>query len=231
MKTLIAALAALQFVAPLGIILLFAGGLLAPQAQSFDITARCLDPTGDPVTSAVELDDAQMDRAALIYQVSLEEGVGPHGAVVGIATAMQESNLGANPAAMAGPNQDGDFGLFQQRSLVGWYADGGTQAENLLILGDDRYQARTFFTGHTTRAGWHIPGLADIDDWETLTIDQAAQAVQISAHPDAYAGHEPVARALVARFENQQPGDILCGTLDPDLDCAPTGLRGSASRR
>ena len=33
-------------------------------------------------------------------------------------------------------------GLFQQRSLVGWYADGTTQAENLRILADDAEASR-----------------------------------------------------------------------------------------
>ncbi|AQP48500.1 hypothetical protein BW730_14275 [Tessaracoccus aquimaris] len=231
MKTLIAAIAGILLLAPLGIIVLFSGALIAPQAQTYDLNAHCLNTTftGDAV-EGVQLDIAQMARAQLIYQVSLEVGTGPHGAIVGIATAMQESSLGANPAAMAGPNRDGDFGLFQQRSLVGWYADGATQAENLRILADDTYQARTFFTGHTTRSGWHIPGLVNIDHWETLTVAQAAQAVQISAYPDAYARHEPLARTLVARFTNQPAGGILCGTLDPALNCPPTGLRAETGQ-
>ncbi len=143
--------------------------------------------------------------------------------MVGIATAMQESTLGAHPAA-ATPNQDGDVGLFQQRSLVGWYADGTTQAENLQILADDAYQARTFYLGHTTTTGWHIPGLTDIDGWQHMSVAQAAQKVQVSAYPDAYAKHEGLARTLVALFAGHPAGLANCGPMDPSLDCAPTGM-------
>jgi len=80
--------------------------------------------------------------------------------------------------------------LFQQRSLVGWYADGTTQQENLAILADDAYQARTFYLGHTTLTGWHIPGLTNIDGWQHMSVAQAAQKVQVSAYPDAYARHD-----------------------------------------
>ena len=142
---------------------------------------------------------------------------------MGIATAMQESALGAHPAAQS-PNGDGDVGLFQQRSLVGWYAGGTTQQENLSILADDAYQARTFYLGHDTRSGWHIPGLTDINGWQQMTVTEAAQRVQVSAYPDAYATHEPLARSLVALFAGQPAGLASCGTLDQDLDCAPTGM-------
>ncbi len=82
------------------------------------------------------------------------------------------------------------------------------------ILADDAYQARTFYLGHTTLTGWHIPGLADIDGWQHLSVAQAAQKVQVSAYPDAYAKHEGLARTLVALFAGQPAGLVNCGTLD-----------------
>lgn len=207
---------------PLAPILVFAGALTGPQVQTQTVSATCAGWAGDtPV--GIELDAGQMNRAALIYAIALDTGVGPAGAVVGIATAMQESVLGAHPAA-ATPNQDGDVGLFQQRSLVGWYADGTTQTENLTILADDAYQARTFYLGHTTLTGWHIPGLTNIDGWQDMSVAQAAQKVQVSAYPDAYAQHEGLARTLVALFAGQPAGLANCGPMDPSLDCAPTGM-------
>lgn len=227
-RTLTAGAVAVLLLLPLGLVVAVAG-FLAPPTTTFSLAAGCM--SWDPSLPAeTELEAGQVERAAVIYQVALDVAAGPAGAVVGIATAMQESSLGANPAAMAGPNADGDVGLFQQRSLVGWYADGATQAENLRILADDRYQATTFFTGHTTLDGWHIPGLLNIDQWQAMTVTQAAQKVQRSAHPDAYARHEALARSLVARFQGHPPGDTLCGTLDPSLNCAPTGLRSEAGQ-
>jgi hypothetical protein len=220
LKALLAIGAALTV--PLAPILVLAGALTGPQVQTQTINASCAGWAGDTPAS-IEVDALQMNRAALIYAAALDTGAGPAGAVVGIATAMQESVLGAHPAA-ATPNSDGDVGLFQQRSLVGWYADGTTQQENLTILADDAYQARTFYLGHTTRAGWHIPGLVDIDGWQQLTVAEAAQKVQVSAYPDAYARHEGLARTLVALFAGQPAGLAHCGPLDADLDCAPTGM-------
>ena len=220
LKALLAISAALTL--PLAPILVFAGALAAPQTQAQTVTATCAGWAGDTPAS-VALDAGQMNRAALIYATAIETGVGPAGAVVGIATAMQESTLGNHPNAQS-PNGDGDVGLFQQRSLVGWYADGTTQQENLRILADDRYQARTFYQGHTTRDGWHIPGLADINGWQQMSVAEAAQKVQVSAYPDAYARHEPLARSLVALFAGHPAGMANCGTLNQHLDCAPTGM-------
>lgn len=174
------------------------------------------------------LTPAQLDAAATIYAAALETGVGPEGAIVGIATAMQESLLGAHPRSLT-PNGDGDVGLFQQRSLVGWYANGATQEENITILNDHAYAARTFFLGNDTTTGYHIPGLVDIDGWRDLSVTQAAQKVQRSAFPDAYAQHEALARSLVQRLSGGAAGQILCaGAIGGSLDCPATGLNTEA---
>lgn len=64
-----------------------------------------------------------------------------------------------------------------------------------------------FYTG----GGAGQPGLLDITDWEHLPITEAAQAVQVSAYPDAYAKWEQLAIHLVER---------LAGV---DATCRPTG--------
>ncbi len=212
-----------MLVLPVAPVIVFAGALAGPQNQTQAVAATCAGWDGD-TPPTIQLDAGQLDSAATIYAVALDTGAGAAGAIVGIAAAMTESALGANPAA-ATPNEDGDVGLFQQRSLVGWYADGTTQTENLTILADDRYQARGFFTGHTTLDGWHIPGLLDIDRWQQMTVAQAAQAVQVSAYPDAYSRHEALARTLVGLFAGNPGGLANCGTLTPDLDCPATGLQ------
>jgi len=196
----------------------------AQQATSASNASGCTASwQGDSLTET-DLTDAQLNIAATIYQVAGEVGVGDPGAVVAIATALQESTLGANPAAQV-PNSDGDVGIFQQRALVGWYADGTTLQANTTILLDPAYAARTFFTGHDTADGYHIPGLVDIPNWQRLTVAQAAQAVQVSAFPDAYAQHEALARSLTARLAGGALGQVLCsGSVGGSLDCPPTGL-------
>lgn len=135
------------------------------------------------------LDQAQMDNAAAIVKVGVKLGIPERGLIVAIATAMQESNLYnlANPAlpeSLDLPNQGTGYdfdsvGLFQQRSSSGW----GAVAD----LMRPAYAAEAFF-----EALLQIPG------WQQMSISGAAQAVQVSAFPDAYAQHEERATTIVA---------------------------------
>lgn len=109
--------------------------------------------------------------------------------MVALATAMQESNLynlasDVLPESTQYPHQgsgaDHDsVGLFQQRPSSGW----GTVAE----LMRPSYAARAFYTA-----------LAEIPGWQGMSVTAAAQAVQISAFPDAYAQHEERASTVAA---------------------------------
>jgi hypothetical protein len=71
------------------------------------------------------------------------------------------------------------LGLFQQRPSQGW----GTPAQIL----DPTYAATKFYQKLIA-----VPG------WRQLPLTVAAQRVQVSAYPDAYAKWEPDARAVVA---------------------------------
>lgn len=141
-------------------------------------------------------------NAAVIAQVAEESGFGRQGQLVALITAMQESDLGRNPST-ASPDANGDAGVFQQRTLDGWY--GSVQDVNNIS-----YAVDAFLNGVTAESAGdygsvgggsgygHIPGLADIDGWQNMTPTQAAQAVQRSAHPDAYAKHLDAATQLLA---------------------------------
>ena len=84
------------------------------------------------------------------------------------------------------------LGLFQQRPSTGW----GTPDQIL----DPRFAATAFYGGpHNPNAG-RTRGLLDIPGWTSMTVTQAAQAVQISAYPDAYAKWEASARAWLAQL-------------------------------
>lgn len=118
-------------------------------------------------------DAQQVGHAATIVAVGAQMGVPARGWVIAVATAIQESDL-RNLAG--GP--DDSIGLFQQRPSQGW----GTPAQ----LRDPVYAAGRFYQRLLA-----VPG------WQQMPLTEAAQAVQRSAYPDAYAKHEPDATLLV----------------------------------
>ncbi|WP_319460947.1 hypothetical protein [Micromonospora sp. RTP1Z1] len=134
------------------------------------------------------LDQRQMDNAKVIVDVGRDMKLPRRALVVAIATAMQESNLynlasNVLPESYDYPHQgsgaDHDsVGLFQQRPSSGW----GTVAE----LMRPALAARAFYAG-----------LVEVPGWADLSITEAAQAVQVSAFPDAYAQHEERATTVV----------------------------------
>ena len=178
---------------------------------------------------AGKFNQQQLDAAATIYAAAKEAGVGDAGATIGIATAIQESQLGADPRTLK-PNGDGDIGLFQQRVFPGWYGSHDTQQANIEQLLDHAYQARNFYHGVDTTKGTHIPGLLDIKGWQSMRLTEAAQAVQVSAYPEAYAKHESVARTLVQKLAGGASGPVVCadGAVGGSLDCPPSGLASEA---
>jgi LysM repeat protein len=116
-------------------------------------------------------------NARIIIQVGRELGVPNYGIVIALATAAQESHL---------RNLDyGDrdsVGLFQQRPSSGW----GTVSQ----IRDPRYSARAFYGGPSSTTPGATTGLLDVAGWQRMSLTDAAQAVQISAFPEAYAKWE-----------------------------------------
>jgi LysM repeat protein len=112
-------------------------------------------------------------NAEIIARVGKELGVSDYGIVIALATAMQESSL-----ININYGDRDSVGLFQQRTSQGW----GTVSEIM----DPNYSARAFFGGPSGPNAGKIRGLLDIRNWQTMPLAKAAQAVQISAFPDAY---------------------------------------------
>lgn len=139
----------------------------------------------------------QLETAAIIMKVAADNDLPYEAQVIGLMTAMQESTLGINTQ----PTGDGsDAGPFQQRTLPGWY---GTEEQ----VQDVAYAAEKFFLGHDITEtdpgaagpeGYHLPGLVDVFGWQHMAPTVAAQTVQGSAHPDAYAKHQPDAERIIA---------------------------------
>ena len=131
----------------------------------------------------------QADNAATIAGVGLAMDMPDHAVTVALATAMQESGLRNLP--------DGDrdsAGLFQQRPSQGW----GTLAQ----VTDPVYAATAFYAKLRTEP-----------DWPTLSVTEAAQLVQRSATPEAYARWEPMARSLARALTGEDPAAMTCHSL------------------
>ena len=136
----------------------------------------------------VELTQEQAENAALIAGISIQRGLPARAASIALATAYQESKI------LNIEHGDRDsVGLFQQRPSQGW----GTVEEILDPV-------------HATHAFYDA--LVKIDGYETMEITEAAQAVQRSAFPEAYADHEADARALASAFTGNSPRAFWCET-------------------
>lgn len=118
----------------------------------------------------------QIENARIIAEVGREMGMSPRDILIAIMTALQESTLQNLPYG----DRD-SLGLFQQRPSEGW----GTPEQ----VTDPRYAARKFYTE-----------LRKVEGRENLSLTEAAQTVQRSAFPDAYAKRETDARAILKRI-------------------------------
>jgi cell wall-associated NlpC family hydrolase len=146
------------------------------------------------------LSDEQKRNAATIIAVGKEMGLPSRAWLVALATAMQESTL---------RNIDyGDrdsLGLFQQRPSQGW----GSPAE----VTDPQYSARKFYDA-----------LQGSGNWEAKPVTKAAQDVQRSAFPHAYAKWEGLAAQLVGTLA-EVPDPSGCGSGSASL---PVGVARTA---
>jgi LysM repeat protein len=145
-------------------------------------------PSSSPASTggSVTLLTAEMQaNASTIIGVGRSLGVPDYGIVIALAAAMQESSL----RNLSWGDLD-SVGLFQQRPSAGW----GTVDQ----LTNPTYAAQLFYGGPSNPNRGYTRGLLDIPGWQSMTVAQAAQRVQISAYPDAYAKWETSARAWLA---------------------------------
>jgi len=142
-----------------------------PKPSTTATPAVCLAPNPPH-----KWNSTQRDNATTIVQVGLALGISERGLVVALATAMQESQL--HNLGHLGANNDHDsVGLFQQRPSMGW----GSEAK----LTDPVYSATAFYLA-----------LRRVSGWESMEVTVAAQRVQRSAFPNAYAKWETDATSL-----------------------------------
>lgn len=134
----------------------------------------------------------QAGNAALIAAIGARRELPARAGTIALATAMQESKL---------RNIDyGDrdsLGLFQQRPSQGW----GTPAQIM----DSHYATNAFYDR-----------LVQVSGYQSMPVTDAAQRVQRSGFPQAYAAHESMARAFSAALYGQFPAALVC-RLNPPL--------------
>jgi len=169
-----------------GVSVFFLGGLFDEDTDVYGYgcgsDAVVVDPRAAKLPRAGQLGDEQMRNAAIIIQVGQQMQVPPRGWVIAVATAMQESRL-INVGDLGSRNDHDSLGLFQQRPSQGW----GTPEQIM----DPQYSSRKFYEK-----------LLTVPNWDKLSLTEAAQRVQRSAYPDAYAQHEPTAALAVNVLTN-----------------------------
>lgn len=142
-------------------------------------------------TASYSLDLAQAANAATITAVSVRRNLSDHAVSVALATALQESKL----HNLSYGDRD-SVGLFQQRPSQGW----GPRAR----LMDPDFAATAFFSH-----------LGQVPGWQTLSVADAAQAVQHSADGSAYGAWEPVARSLAEALTGEVGHGLACSYARP----------------
>jgi hypothetical protein len=166
-----------------------AGGIWAATSfidqQQTLLIERCTAAVGP---DEHRLDPEQASHAALIAAVSIDRGLQARAATIGIATAVQESKLrNIDYGDSVGPDSRG---LFQQRPSQGW----GTEEQIMMPV----YAANRFFQE------------LEKFDYKSMEVTEAAQKVQRSAYPQAYADHEPEGRAYASALTGHSPAALNC---------------------
>ncbi|WP_327234631.1 hypothetical protein OG349_12260 [Streptomyces sp. NBC_01317] len=158
---------------------------------------------GGPV---YEMTPEQAANAATISAVGTTRGLPERAVTIALATALQESAL-----RNLGHGDRDSLGLFQQRPSKGW----GTTAQIL----DPVYAAGQFYD-HLVK----VPG------YSRLPLTEAAQRVQRSGFPQAYAKHEPDAALLSAALTGRAAAALTCSSLESAVPGDPAKVRAELVR-
>jgi hypothetical protein len=170
------------------VVALAVGGIAIYRGVRHSSTSTCRVDVHDEPPDVATLSTEQATNATTIAAVAKRLGLANHAVTIGIAAALQESKL----QNLAHGDRD-SLGLFQQRPSQGW----GT-ADQVM---DPVYAANAFFTH-----------LARVDNWEDLPVTTAAQEVQRSGAPEAYARWEPEARLIARALTGEAPAAFACAT-------------------
>ena len=139
----------------------------------------------------VTLTTEQATNASIIVGVATQHGLVPRASTIALATVYQESGI---------RNLDhGDrdsLGLFQQRPSQGW----GTPAQ----VQDPYHASNAFFDA-----------LVEVEGWASGDVNDVAQTVQRSGHPQGYRRHVENARRLASALTGETPASFTCRVARP----------------
>ncbi|WP_448318393.1 heavy metal transporter [Streptomyces sp. CO7] len=179
------------------------GGGAGPSGPGCEVVAS--GGRGEP--ARYEFTPEQAVNAATITAVGTARELPERAVTIALATALQESAL----RNIRYGDRD-SLGLFQQRPSQGW----GRPAEIM----DPAYAAGQFYDH-----------LVKVRDYADLPLTVAAQEVQRSAYPDAYAKHEPDAELLAAALTGRSAATLTCsGPSASDAPAGPDAVRAALAR-
>ncbi|WP_406178888.1 heavy metal transporter [Streptomyces canus] len=197
----------LRFMAALVVLCAVAGYLVVQYVTGGTDGPRCKVVSSSAGGPSYEFTPEQAVNAATITAVGTGRGLPERAVAIALATALQESGLRNI--------QHGDrdsLGLFQQRPSQGW----GSPREIL----DPTYAAGEFYKH-----------LVKVRGYQDLPLTVAAQRVQRSGYPQAYAKHEPDATLLAAALTGTSAATLTCdGRQDPAQAAQATATGPDAVR-
>ncbi|MFS8198595.1 heavy metal transporter [Streptomyces sp. CWNU-52B] len=196
----------LRFGSALVVLLGVAGYLTVQYVTGGSGVPKCTVVSGKGDGTAYEFTAEQAVNAATISAVGTNRGMPERAVTIALATALQESAL----RNIRHGDRD-SLGLFQQRPSQGW----GTRKEIL----DPTYAATEFYEH-----------LDKVRDYARLPLTVAAQRVQRSAYPEAYAKHEPDATLLAAALTGHAAATLTCEGRRDARPGGPEPVRAALAR-
>lgn len=189
------------------VVLLAVAGYLTVQYLTGSAAPKCRVVSAKGGQTSYEFTPEQAVNAATISAVGTTRGMSERAVTIALATAIQESGL----RNIEHGDRD-SLGLFQQRPSQGW----GTSKQIM----DPTYASGVFYDH-----------LVKVPDYSRLPLTVAAQRVQRSGYPEAYAKHEPDAVLLAAALTGHAAATLTCqGRPTPKVGGGPDAVRAALVR-
>ena len=227
-------------VLPLMLLMVTAGSSAAAGACGLPGELPPAGPAGPsgPLRTPADLSPVQRGSATAVVAEGERRQVPAQGIVVALAVAAQESTF----LNYANDGLGGDLRPDQldvDRSLQLPHDAVGTDHGSVGVFQQQYpwWGPLEQLMNPPVSAGLFYDALDKVSGWQLMTVTGAAQAVQRSAYPNAYADDEPLARALLAELAGTGGGGAGSGALDPTgglcgpgsaMNCPATGLPAEA---
>ncbi|MEV2249928.1 heavy metal transporter [Streptomyces sp. NPDC050147] len=196
----------LRIGAAVAVLLALVGYVIVQYVFGGKAAPRCQVVSGDGDGASYEFGAEQAQNAATVAAVGTSRGMPERAVTIALATALQESGL----RNISHGDRD-SLGLFQQRPSQGW----GDEKQIM----DPAYSAARFYDH-----------LKDVPGYSRLPLTVAAQRVQRSGYPQAYAKHEPDAVLLAAALTGRAPATLTCEGRTADEPGDPAKVRAALAR-